>query len=328
MCTTTTKETYKKRSRAKYGQEKYIKALISLDSELKEGYTNTLYCSSVIQQQGKKFTSSYCGYRWCKICNRIRTGKLINGYQAEIDKMQDKQFVTLTRRNVSAEDLRATIIKMTKTIRLIADLRRKQKLHPIKAIRKIEVTYNPDKNNYHPHLHFIVEGKQEAEYILDAWLKRHPLEANLQAQDIRPAENPIELFKYFTKLTAKTSQGESAYYVEALDKIFIAMKDLRVFQPSGGIKKVSEIVENQETQILEEAQESTSIWLHIDKDWFNMETGEALSDYIPTKKERKFRNKIRYLPKIVTDEQQNIFNSNRWSCGSIFLSARENFKWN
>ena len=113
MCTTTTKETYKKRSRAKYGQEKYIKALISLDSELKEGYTNTLYCSSVIQQQGKKFTSSYCGYRWCKICNRIRTGKLINGYQAEIDNMQDKQFLTLTRRNVSAEDLRATIIKMT-----------------------------------------------------------------------------------------------------------------------------------------------------------------------------------------------------------------------
>lgn len=298
-------ESLKKRARAKYVQGDIIRALTKLNSPLKDRYEETNLCSTFIQQTGDKIQSRYCGHRWCRICNRIRTGKLINGYEDVLNNMKQKYFVTLTIPNVKADVLRQSIKQMTKTIRLIQDKRRKAKHNLITGIRKLECTYNPDRNDYHPHFHFIIDNENTGRELISEWLKRYPT-ADIQAQDIRKAENPKELFKYFTKLTSKsksdtfiTKNGKTKrlewHYPESLDLIFQAIYGLRVIQPMGGVKMVSDEIEEIETQTVEDIKHDVTLFVYHGSDWIDVYTGEFLTGYIPSKKIQQYRKKIRYL---------------------------------
>ena len=73
-------DSLKKRARAKYISRALVLELTKLDSPLKKSYWNTWHCSNILYQEGKKITTKYCNNRWCLVCNRIRTGKLIAGY--------------------------------------------------------------------------------------------------------------------------------------------------------------------------------------------------------------------------------------------------------
>lgn len=239
----------------------------------------------------------------------------MNGYSDAIQAMQQPQFVTLTVPNVPGEILRDTIKAMTATIQKIQDLRRKNKQPLIKAIRKLECTYNPDRNDFHPHMHLIIENKQQAEELKLAWIERNP-EALEYLQDIRPATEPIELFKYFAKLTSKSSKDlktykgkklilrEEYHYPEALDTIFLAIAGMRIIQPMGGVKMVSDEIEEIEAVEIDNVEQDTALWqwqkigITAEKytfDWVNIFTGECLTGYEPSEKEWKYSKRIRYL---------------------------------
>jgi plasmid rolling circle replication initiator protein Rep len=299
--------TLHKRARAKFSQQKLLRSLHKLDSKLQKKYQDALYCSSVLEQQGNKLRSRFCNQRFCKICNRIRTAKLIKGYGIEIDRMLDPRFVTLTVPNVPEQELRSEIRRMISEFKKIQDLRRKLKQPLIRGIRKLEVTYNPDLQNFHPHFHFIVDGEETADQLIDSWLMRNQ-KADRRGQDQREAKNPQELFKYFAKLTSKSKSDTIIIkkgkmirieysYPEALDKIFQAMEGTRVIQPVGGIKyiKGAEEVEELETIEIEDIEVEDAIWMYIDRDWVNMNTGELLTGYEPSKRDLSKSKKIRYL---------------------------------
>jgi plasmid rolling circle replication initiator protein Rep len=307
--------TYRKRAKAKFAQNNLMRVMAKLNSPLKEKYEETQFCSYSLIQSGNTFTARYCKQRWCRICNRIRTGKLMTGYSDAIQAMQQPQFVTLTVPNVPGKILRETIKAMTATIQKIQDLRRKNKQPLLKAIRKLECTFNPDRNDYHPHLHLIIENKQQAEELKLAWMERNP-KALEYLQDIRPAHNPIELFKYFAKLTSKSSKDikmykgkklvmrEEYHYPEALDLIFQAISGLRIIQPMGGVKMVSDEIEEIEAVEIDNVESDQALWqwqkieITAEKytyDWVNIFTGECLTGYEPTEKEWKYSKRIRYL---------------------------------
>jgi hypothetical protein len=288
----------RKRAKCKFAQKDLMRHLIKLETPYAEKYDDTINCSSVLIQQGDKITSRYCGHRWCRICNRIRTGKLMNGYKKALDNMKQPQFVTLTIRNVKIEDLRASIQGMIKTMRLIQDLRRKNKQPLMQCIRKIECTYNPDQNTYHPHLHLIVEGEHVGKELIQQWLNRYPEQAEIFGQDIKTAFDPIELFKYFAKLTSKSKKdtnGNESHYPESLDLIFRAIEGIRIIQPMGAIKMVSDEIDTVEVQTIEEIEPDSTIWIFHRNDWYNPNTGELLTGYEPTKKEFDYSKRIRYL---------------------------------
>jgi plasmid rolling circle replication initiator protein Rep len=165
---------FTKRARAKYTQQKLLLSLLKLDTKYLKKYDSALYCSSVIQQKGNKLTSRFCNQRFCNICNRNRTAKLIKGYADTISALPDPRFLTLTVKNVPGEYLRGTIRSMIYSIKKMQDLRRKIGKEKIVGIRKLEVTYNPDLNEYHPHFHFIVSGEYIANEIIEDWLNRNP----------------------------------------------------------------------------------------------------------------------------------------------------------
>lgn len=294
-----------KRAKVKFTQQKLLRALIKLGSPLAKKYDSTLLCSSVLEQDGNKLRSRFCNNRWCNICNRIRTAKLIKGYGSAIDSMLDPRFVTLTVPNVPAEELRAEIRRMISEFRKIQELRRKHKKPLIRGIRKLEVTYNPDLQNFHPHFHFIVEGEAAADELIESWLDRNTT-ADKRGQDQREAKNPIELFKYFAKLTSKSKSDTIIIkagkmvrieysYPEALDLVFQAIEGTRIIQPVGGIKYVKEDIEELETVVVEDLDPEEALWIYQDRDWVNVYTGELLTGYEPTRRDLSKRKKIRYL---------------------------------
>jgi len=297
---------FRKRAKAKFVQQKLLRALIKLGSPLAKRYDNTIFCSTVLEQDGNKLRSRFCKARWCNVCNRVRTAKLIKGYGSAIESMSDPRFVTLTVPNVPGPELRSEIKRMISEFRKIQELRRKLKKPLLKGIRKLEVTYNPDLNNYHPHFHFIIEGEQNAQELINSWMDRNTI-ADIRGQDQREAKSPVELFKYFTKLTSKSKSDTIIIkagkmirieysYPEALDFVFQTIEGIRIFQPIGGIRYVKEDPEDYETVTVEDIEnEENALWIYQNKDWVNVYTGELLTGYEPSRRDLSKRKKIRYL---------------------------------
>lgn len=303
-------EVLNKRAKAKYSQEPLLNALIELNSPLKHQYINAMDCSSILNAQGDKLTSRYCGNRFCKVCNRIRTGKLINGYADQLLSLKDPQFLTLTIPNVSALELRDTVKNMGKTMRKIQDNRRKNDLPLIKGVRKLECTYNTNLNNYHPHYHLIIESETIANEVINEWLLYYP-EANIKAQKTVTATDCKELFKYFTKLTSKTGTNykngsklvDEWHYPEAIDQIFRSIANLRIIQPMGGIKLVKDDVDDVESIDLDETvkiEPGINLYHWYNDNWVDFTTGEQFTSFKPPKNLQYFRNKIKKILKFIT----------------------------
>lgn len=269
----------KNRAKSKTITNALVRKLAGLESPLKKSYWNTYHCNSAYVQDGKKLTSKYCNNRWCSTCNRIRTAKLIEGYLPVLKQIKNKYFVTLTIPNVFENDLYDAIKSMLRSFNLIKDKLRKQGFL-LKGIRKIECTYNSEKNNYHPHFHLIIKGKYESELLLKEWLKKFP-DARKLAQNIKIADEKAvkELFKYFTKLVSKYSGNKT--YIYALDQIFQSMRGKRVFQPLGIKKYISENIEETQYMLFEELKENYTTWeWHTEFfDWIDINSGDALTGY-------------------------------------------------
>jgi hypothetical protein len=262
------------------------------DFEKKE-FWRMYYCSERITQKDGKLTTRFCNHRACIVCCRVRSAKLIAGYEKPLSELKNPYFVTLTVKNVPKEKLRAEIDKMM----LIFNQIRKRATYLSKkgflkmgilGIRKLEVTKKPTRNDYHPHFHFIVESGEIAAFLKIEWLKRYK-GTDYKAQDIRKANDKtmFELFKYFTKMFTK-----EGVYTKPLMVMLKALKKRRVFQTLG-LKKVVEVSEDVDditSQIYEELdKDDTAIWQYIksETDWINKETGELLSGYIPTDEEKQ-----------------------------------------
>lgn len=316
----------RKRAAAKYLTSHYLQDLINLDSPLKKSYINTQYCASEIMQRDKKITSSYCKNRWCQVCNRIRTAHLMNSYLHEVEALQEKQFVTLTFANVSEYMLAPALDVYTVFwTQFYEDFRSKNKtakkngkaFSTLKGIRKIECTYNAKLDNYHPHMHLIIEGKKNAETIVNAWLqfcKQHNLKVDGKGQNIKACNTKTvkELFKYFTKIATDSGEkkrkkqkkgatvttvtkNDKLIFVPAMDKIFQSMRGRRVYQSFGIEKKVNEDfnVVAETVEDLEAAMDTMIVWKWNNGfNWFHQVTETPITDYQPSNYEIELSKKI------------------------------------
>jgi hypothetical protein len=245
-----TETVLRKRANAKFFASKLSNELVKIDeSILQHAYQRSVTCNQMLVQCGKTLETRYCGTRWCNVCNRIRTSKLISGYEPVLKEMKDKYFVTLTLPNCQNWELVNIIQFMLTTSRRVQDTIKKQKQrkkidYQLVGMRKMECTYNATADTYHPHFHYIIEGKEASHALLEAWLAALP-QANRAAQDVRPAElnSEKELFKYFSKFVSKTGKGDNVVVVRALDNIFSSIVNRRVFQPIG-IKKFINVEES------------------------------------------------------------------------------------
>ncbi len=214
----------------------------------KEKYWKAYHCKNILLQDGNKLKGSLCRKRWCQNCNRIKTAELVNAYSKplqELQKEDDLYLITLSSKTIKEKRLRFEIDRRYKAFTRIKDNLRKNYGIQLIGCRKLEVTYNQEKDWYHPHFHFIQKGKKEAEMLLKLWYTHNPL-AGKQGQDITliDANSPkalIEVFKYATKEVAKEE-----FSALALHNIYKAIDGKRVFQTYGKLKKVDEVKEAKE----------------------------------------------------------------------------------
>lgn len=271
----------KKRARKKFTSHAIASNLMkhNPDSPLFNSYERSLHCMESLTPNAEgKLIAHYCKNRWCPICQSIRIAVLINGYKPQLEALQDPYFVTLTLPTCTAEELPGQIKRMSKAFRQIKN---RKHMRGVKGLRKAECTTRPN-GMYHYHFHIIIEGRANAEYLIKSWLELFS-EANRKAQDMRKADcsSMIELFKYFTKLLAKDKDGNRKMMdYKRLDVIFRALSGHRIFQPFGGLKMVSEEIEDEELEATREIAQQVYMW--IGNDWYGTEDGDALTMYEPS----------------------------------------------
>ena len=278
-----------KRAKSKFITLRLMRKMCVLDSPLRRGYETTTACGCTIEQKDGKLTSRYCGYRWCSVCNRIRSAEYISKYEPILKSWIDTQFVTLTVVNVEASKLLETLKEMNKNFRRVLDLMRKRKIK-VCGLRKVEITYNKEANNYHPHFHILIAGKAEAEMIQEEWLRLNPsargIAQSIKSVDADDVNVYKEIFKYLTKLFSKDKNGKyKEVNPEALDIIFRVMKGRRTISTFGF--KAPVIEEEGELELTEATDApgaEIKTWVWIENDWYDTGTGEALTNFRITKK--------------------------------------------
>lgn len=284
------REKLKKKARAKYFTNALVARLLPIDSNLHKSYLNSYYCNSVYEQKGNTLTTTYCNNRWCMVCNRIRTAKMINGYIDPIKALIDPYMVTLTVPNVPDAELSHTIDLMISAFsKIVNSWNTHNKENKLTGIRKIECTYNPNTDTFHPHFHVILSKKENASSLVDKWLRAFPDAKNI-AQNCKQADlfSLMELFKYFTKILT----NKHDFYAEKMDIIFNSMRRRRVYQPFGNVHIVSEDIDEYETQAYKDLADEDRMWKWLDSDWVDENTGECLSGYTPNQQFKELIDKI------------------------------------
>lgn len=258
-----------------------------LRTPLEKSYRNTVYCKAILSQQDGRIVGTYCGNRWCMVCNRIRTARAIERYLPIVDKWADKHLVTLTVKSVPASELDACIGQMIKDFQSTKLALRRTDRHKLVALRKLECTYNEFTKEYHPHFHVVAQTEASARLLLLRWLERHPASTSVDGQDVRRCDGRTlrEMFKYFTKFVAETRMLPT----HALDVIFRSMKGHRVYQAvgfrvhrNGPDEAADNISPVESTEACERIDERiTWEWCQMLTDWIDFETGLCLTAYKP-----------------------------------------------
>lgn len=299
MSKDTTKSAENKEAALKKARKKYFSyglavnlANLSPRPKLFHSYLNTLACAKtlVVDANGRAH-SKYCKNRWCPLCQSIRIAKLIDGYKGQLEQYPELYFVTLTRPTVPAEQLKEQREKMLSAFTKIRKCRVFVR-NKWSGLRKAECTIRPDEL-YHFHYHVLINSKEGAEFMVRRWLELNP-ESDPQAQNIEAVDRTnhgtgkgalLEIFKYFTKLIAKLRNDDGTEQrlinYRRLNVIFEFMRGQRVFQPFGSLQPVPEDFEDEELTADMDIERANSIWQWVVSDWYDIDTGEALTGYVP-----------------------------------------------
>jgi len=210
------------------------------DKDILRAYWNMWHCNQTLVRKNGKVTGRYCKNRLCFVCNSIRAAVSIKNYQPVFDTWgDDAYFVTLTAPTVKEKKLVGRLNEMHEIfngIKLMLKQRyQRKKGEKFEGVRKLECTYNPFADKFHPHFHFMIRGEKNAKMLYDEWLRRtEHLGTSHKAQDCKKADKgaAIEVFKYFTKIVSSQSTDKMVY-LRALDTIFKAFKGRRVIQSFG-----------------------------------------------------------------------------------------------
>lgn len=106
----------------------------------------------------KLYQAYFCKNKLCPMCNWRRSLKYCGQVGAIVDEAVIRHpkgrflFLTLTVKNVEGEDLGETMKALTEGFKRLFKYK-KVKKNMLGYVRSIEVTYNEERDDYHPHIH-------------------------------------------------------------------------------------------------------------------------------------------------------------------------------
>lgn len=272
------------------------------ESKLTKSYWRSYHCCNQLEllENGTIKSQYYCDYRWCMTCNAIRTAKHIIAYREIIDSWEEPYFITLTQKTVPSCSLTKMLDEMQRIFCLIKDsyykdYKRGKLKEPLTGVRKLECTYRPITDHYHPHYHIVVKNKSMGEYILSRWIELND-NAEIHGQKLIKANGNtlLELFKYMTKIIASTGKrpntnDEKLINAKALDIVFNALHGRRTIQ-NFGFKINKNCMEDNGDNVKLIALDVLQ-W-NKQYDWVNVRTGELFTNYVPSEAFKKMIDSI------------------------------------
>ena len=212
----------------------YEKALIkdndliteSRMKNLEECGNNLLF--SINEKNEKKIKSAYfCRLRTCPMCNWRKSLKMFGQTNKIANKILEQNsstrflFVTFTVKNCPAEKLEETINHMNQGFKSLTDkskklaITNKFKNNMLGYIRAMEVTYNQEKDTYHPHIHCILAVK--AQYFTHGYIKKGDWQY-IWGECCKTEYEPIVKVQTIKNSTAK-AVAEVAKYPVKMDEL-------------------------------------------------------------------------------------------------------------
>ena len=207
----------------------------------------TFFADETLEKK-KVNKSNFCKNRFCPLCawrkakkDSLKISVLLKYIQEELG--YEFIFLTLTAPNVAGSDLSDEIKKYNENFKKLT--KRKEVLKITKGyVRKLEVTYNSERDDYHPHFHIMIAVNKSyfksRDYIkkkqwLELW-KECMNDSSITQVDVRKMDtsdsNAIaEIAKYGAK--------DSDYMIsqEVFDMFYKALKGKQLLTYSGVFKE-------------------------------------------------------------------------------------------
>lgn len=229
--------------------------------------------------------SNSCGNRFCPICNWNKARKdgvmlsvLMQAIKNELN--YEYIFLTLTVPNVPSIELESEIKHLNQSFKRLSET--KQFKQSVKGyVRKMEVTYNSERDDYHPHFHVLLAVNKS--YFTDAksyinrdlWLemwKSATRYTDITQVDVRKVTDKKgdTAFKEMAKYSTKDS--DMIFNQEVFDTLYYATKGKRLIVYSGIFKDYKKKYESKQLEQYKKIDENIYYWF-IRSTW-NRETSK------------------------------------------------------
>lgn len=313
------KNSRKKENLKMLEMRKELKNDINLTFRSQETIKN---CSTLMEflysenfEKQKLLKNNGCNNRFCPICAKNKSVKDSIAMKILTDYVKSLKrafiFATLTAPNCKGEELKQEINKYNKSFELM--FKRKEFRFVKGFVRKLEVTYNHEKDTYHPHFHILVSVlpsyfTQTTQYLTrKKWLKNWQEvmnDFNITQVDVRRTkENKngidgsiLELTKYIAK------DSNYLYSVDVFKNFYLGLKGKRMFSYGGDFKTARQLLK--QGKLEEFYQEDTEEWIYFIK---------SVWDFV----KNEYDNEVVDLRKLTPEEVQEILVNNQMSIKNI-----------
>ncbi|MFZ1061245.1 MAG: protein rep [Candidatus Rokuibacteriota bacterium] len=175
-----------------------------------------------------------CGSRLCPVCRirwSLRQRDRINSVLADV-KPNRRKLLTLTLRSSSAP-LQLQIHRLWSSYNKLKHLRLWKK-HVDGAIAVLEVTWNEESSQWHPHLHCVLDSSFfEQKQVSRAWLR---ITLDSKIVDIRAVKSFEKAAAYLTKYLLKTLVLPAEVDPARLDELYAMHQKTRLVRFHGTLR--------------------------------------------------------------------------------------------
>lgn len=288
------------------------KASVNMLTRIDSCGQDLLFAANEDKSKHRLYRGYFCGNRWCPYCAWRKARKDSVKLSVMMSAIKDIYryeylFVTLTTPNVPAEKLEGEIrhfnssfLKMMKRKRF-RGWGEKRSGEPYKGfvkgyMKKLEVTYNQDRNDFNPHLHVLIAVKKS--YFNHDYLKKSEWLSIWQDVTGQPEITQVDVKRVkvddkdnAVMEMAKYAAKDSEYLLdqEIFDTFFTSLKHKRTINYAGIFKDFAKRYEFGDLDKYKTVDNELYVWILMAK--FNYQTMEY---------ERKYRS-------LSADEQRDLY---------------------
>lgn len=275
--------------------KKDINLTFSSENKIKNCSTFMEFLYTGDFEKKKLLKSNSCNNRFCPICAKNKSVKdaiamkIISNYVKSLKRAFI--FVTLTAPNCKGEELKEEINKYNDAFKLM--FKRKEFAFIKGFVRKLEVTYNQEKDTYHPHFHILVSVlpsyfTNPKQYMSrDEWLKNWQEVMNdfsitqVDVRRVKENKNGVDnSILELTKYIAKDSNYLTS--VEVFKNFYLGLKGKRMFSFGGDFKIARQLFKSGDLE--EFYEEDTEEWIYFIKSVWNFVKNKYDDEFVDLRK--------------------------------------------